>query len=311
MPAAVVFAAVAAVLCPRAVTFVDTATGAVAATVTLPGDGLGVFAAPDARVVVPLASEEATVVVDPSGKVERWRGRVFPLFFADFDRMHVVLPGALATLSYPERVPLARVPLPAVAGARRAACSADGRLVVVVPPGPAGSSVTLVAALEGGTATSVRLGGEATAIALAPGGEYTVAADGRGVIEVAVSGRDRPVGALDVGGEVRALALSADGRTVLVGTAGARGGEIVGVRIDVSAKRPLKERFRTPLAGGVTALAAGPEDLVAVAGGAVVVLSRDGRTVRRRVAVEGAADVAVLPTRARSAVPPWSDGRTP
>ncbi len=311
MPAAVALAAaIAAILAPGTVTFVDTGTGAVTGTARLPGDGLAVFAAPDDRAVVPLATEEATAVADPSGRVERWRGRVFPMFFADFDRMHVVLPGELATLSDPERVPLARVPLPGVAGARRAACSADGRLVAVVPPG-ASSSLTFVAALEGGTSSRIRLGGEATAVALAPAGAFAVVATGGGVIELAAAGRPHSLGALDVGGEVRALAFSADGRTILVGTAGARGGEIVGVRGEVGAKAPLRERFRTPVPGPVAAIAAGEDVVAAVAGDALVVLSGDGKKVRRTVALGAVSDVALLPSKPLSAVPPWSDGRTP
>jgi len=310
-PIVLAAAAVAAVLCPGAVAFVDTGTGTMTSTVSLPGDGLALFAAPDGRVVVPLASQEATAVVAASGTVERWRGRLFPMFFADFDRMHVVLPGELATLSYPERVPLVRIPLPFATGARRAACSADGRLVAVVPPGPEGASLTLVAALEGGTTTSVRLGGGATALAIAPAGEFAVVATGRGVVEVAGAGRPRAIGTLDVGGEVRVLGITADGRTVLVGTARAGGGEIVGVRVDLAAKAPLKERFRTALPGAVAALSADDDEVAAVAGDGVVVLSADGKKVRRKLAIDGASDVKLLPKRALTAVPEWSEGRTP
>ncbi len=312
MPAGIVLAAaVAAVLGPRAVTFVDAGTGTVAQAVALPGDGLGVFAAPDGRVVIPLAAEDATIVAAASGAIERWRGRVFPMFFADFDRMHVVLPGALATLSYPERVPFAQIPLPGVAGARRAACSKDGRLVAVVPPGPDGASLTLVSALEGGTATTVLLDGEATAVALEPAGEYAVAAAG-GAIEVALASRKHPLGSRALGSEVRALVFTADGRTVLAGTADGRGGgEVVGVQVDVSAKTPVKERFRTVMPGAVTAISAGDDAVVVLAGDTLVVLSPDGKRVRRKVAMAGMSGVALLPGEARSAVPGWTDARTP
>jgi len=308
---ALLAAAVAAVLCPHEVTFVEIETGGVMRSVRLPADGLALFAAPDGRVVVPLAAGDATAVVDASGKVERWQGRLFPMFFAEFDRMHVVLPGMLATLSYPERVMLVQIPLPGMAGARRAACTADGRLVAVVPPGPDGQTLTLVAALEGGSTTRVKLGGVASAVALAPEGGFAIVATGGGVIEVTGAGRGRPLGTLDLGGEVRALACTADGRGVLVGRADDRGGVLVGVRVDISSKEPLRERFRTPLPGRTAALAVADDEAVALAGDVLVVLSGDGKKVRRQLAITGAIDVALLPAQSRSAVPAWSDGKPP
>ena len=312
MPSSVVLAAaLAAVLCPRAVVFVDTGTGTVARAVDLAGDGLAVFAAPDGRVVVPLANEDGTAVVDASGSVERWQGRVFPLFFADFDRMHVVLPGLLATISYPERVSLAKIPLPGLGGARRAACSADGRVVVVVPSGREGDSLTFVAALEGGSSSRVRLGGDASAVALAPGGAFAVVATGGGVVELTGPGHAHSLGTIDLRGRVQAVICTTDGRDALAGLANGSGGEIVGLRVDASAKAPLRERFRTPLAAGVKAIAVSENEVAALAGDVLVLLSPDGRKVRRRLAVAGALDVALLASRPLSAVPPWSDGKSP
>jgi hypothetical protein len=304
-------AALAAVLCPHEVVFMDTGTGAVVRRVDLAADGLALFAAPDGRIVVPLATADGTAVVDASGKIERWQGRVFPLFFADFDRMHVVLPGALATISYPERVSLLQIPLPGLVGARRAACSADGRLVAVVPSGPEGNSVTFVAVLEGGSSSHVRLGGEASAIALAPRGDFAVVATGGGVVEVTGTGQAHSLGTVDLAGRVRSLACTADGRGALVGLESRKGGEIVGLRVDISAKEPLKERFRTPLSAGVKAFAVTGDEVVALAGDVLLVLSADGRKVRRKVTLTGAFGVALLPSRPRSAVPPWSDGKSP
>ena len=304
-------AALAAVLCPHEVVFVDTGTGAIVRRVDLAADGVAVFAAPDRRVVVPLATGDRTVVVEASGKVEHWQGRVFPMFFADFDRMHVVLPGALATLSYPERISLLQIPLPGVAGARRAACSADGRLVAVVPSGPEGNSLTFVAALEGGSASRVQLGGNASAVALAPGGTFAVVSTGGGVIEVTRAGQARSLGMVNLAGRVESLACTADGRGALVGLASDSGGEIVGLRVDLSAKKPLNERFRIPLSAEVRALAVSEDEVAALAGDVLVVLSADGRKVRRNVSLTGASDVALLPSRPRSAVPPWSDGKAP
>jgi len=283
----------------------------VARSARLPADGLAVFAAPDGRAVVPLSAEDATAVVDTSGKVESWPGRLFPLFFADFDRMHAVLPGALVTLSYPERVQIARLPLAGVPGARRAACSADGRLVAIVPAAPGVNALVLVAALEGGDTSRVELDGDATAVALHPEGAFALTATGGGVVEVAGEGRSRPLGMIDLGGEVRALAFTADGRGALAGCANGSAGAIVGIRVDPAAKSPLKERFRTPLPRGVVAVAAGEDEVVALTDDTLVVLSADGKRVRRRIAVAGGTDVALLPTRPRSAVPAWSDRKGP
>jgi hypothetical protein len=53
------------------------------------------------------------------------------------------------------------------------------------------------------------------------------------------------------------------------------------------------------------------DEVVALAGDVLLVLSADGRKVRRKVTLTGAFDVALLPSRPRSAVPPWSDGKSP
>ncbi|HUK14131.1 MAG TPA: hypothetical protein VLW17_12585, partial [Thermoanaerobaculaceae bacterium] len=169
-------AAVAAVLCPGQVAFVDLSAGEVVRRVAIPVDGAALFAAPDGRVVVPARDADATVVVAPAGRVERWKGRLFPLFFDQPDRLHTVLPGALATLSYPERLPLARIELPGVDGARRAATSSDGRLVAIVPAPPPAASLVLVAALEGSGGRALALGGDAVRLAVAPDGGFAIVA---------------------------------------------------------------------------------------------------------------------------------------
>jgi hypothetical protein len=304
-------AAVAAVLCPHQVVFVDTSKGAVTSTVELPGDGLAVFAAPDGRVVVPLADEESTSVVAASGKVEQWNGRVFPMFFADFDRMHVIMPETLATLSYPERVLLVRMPLAGVGGVRRAACSADGRLVAIVPSGSDDRVLVMVAALEGGALSRVRLSTDAHAAALAPDGAFAVVISTSGSVEVAAAGQPHSLGVLDLQGRASAVVATPDGRGVLVGLARGKGGEIVGLRVDPSAKRPIKERFRTIVRGAVLALAIGEDEVIATTNEGLVVLSRGGTKVRRELALVGAGEVALLPARPRSAVADWTDGTRP
>ena len=311
MGSALLVAGVAAVLCPHQVVFVDTATATVARTVELPGDGLALFAAPDGRVVVPLAGEDSTSVVGVSGRIEQWRGRVFPMFFADFDRMHTVMPEELVTLSYPERVPVVRLPLPGVLAARRSACSADGRLVAVVPSGSNQRSLVMVAALEGGTVSRVALTEEASEVALAPQGTFAITVSESGTVEVVGAGQPRPLGTLDLKGSGRAVVATPDGRGALVGLAQGRGGEIVGLKVDVSAKRPLKERSRTTLRSAPLALVVGEDEVVAATADGVVVLSRAGTSVRREIALTGARAVALLSARPRSAVPSWSDGPTP
>jgi hypothetical protein len=310
VPAAVLVAAVAAVLAPNRVVFVDTARGAVLRSVELPGEGLAIFAAPDGRVVVPLKGEDATAVVSANGKAEPWRGRVFPLFCADDDRMFVVFPNMLATLSYPERLPLLRIPLEGVQGIRRAACSRDGRLVALIPAVSGARMLLIVAAVEGGTARSVQLAGEATHVVLAENGVVAVAAGGP-ALEAAVLGDVRPRPVLTVGGEVRSLCLGASGRDVLVGLARGGAGEVVGIRVNPKARQPLKERFHTSLPAPVIAIAATDEEVAAISGDALVLLARGGRRIACQVDIRGATDLAVLPARPSSPLPAWSDAAKP
>jgi hypothetical protein len=308
---ALLVAAVAAVLCPHEVVFVDAEKGAIVRAVELPGEGLAVFAAPDARAVVPLAEEDSTVVVALSGKIEHWRGRVFPMFFADYDRMYAVLPDALATLSYPERILLTRTPLPGLGVVLRAACSADGRLVAIVPAGSSGHTLMIVAGLEGGAMNRIQLAGEARTLAVAPAGTFAVVASRSGDVEVATGNRPHSLGPLHLGGEATSVVATPDGKGVLVGLGREKGGEIVGVRVDLSAKPVLKERFRTFLPSPVVALAINEDEVIAATRDGLVVLSSGGKKARREIALAGAVDVAVLSSRPRTAVPPWSDNSTP
>ncbi len=306
MTAAVLVAAVAVVLAPQRVVFVDTTQGVVLRSVGLPGTGFAIFAAPDGRVIVPLQGEDATAVVAPTGRVEHWPGRVFPLFFADYDRMHVVLPGLLATLSYPERLPLERVPIEGLAGVRRAACSLDGRLAAVIPAVAGARALLLVAAQEGGTVHQVDLAGDATHVVVAPTGDFAVVASGD-TLAAAILGEPRTRAVLNVGGEVRSLCLLPNGREVIAGLATGATGEVVGVYVNPKAKQPLQEHFRTALGAPTIAVATSDEDVAAISGDALVVLIRGGRRIGKQVAVPGAQDLAVLPEKARSTVPTWSD----
>jgi hypothetical protein len=306
----VLLAAVAAVLAPEKVVFVNTADGAVVQTAALPGRGIAIFAAPDRRVVVPLRDEDATAVVSPSGSVERWAGRVFPLFSSEYDRMDVILPGVLVTLSYPERLPLIRVPLEGVPGAVRAACSEDGRVVALIPSDSGGRTLVVVAAMEGGTAETVRLARQATTVVMADDSGVAVTASGD-ALEAAALGEMQARPALRVGGDVRSLCRLPPGGVVLAGLELGRTGAVVGIRVDPKARQPLRELFRTPLPAPVVALAALDEDIVAVSGDEVAVLARKGRRVARTCAVPGAYDVTLLPRTAQSTVPRWGDAALP
>jgi hypothetical protein len=309
--AAVLVAAVAAVLAPDRVFFVDTVKGAVLRSVALPGEGLAIFAAPDGRALVPLRDEDATAAVSPAGQVERWPGRVFPLFFVQDDRMYVVLPGFLATLSYPERLPLERVRLDGLPGARRAACSHDGEMVAIIPAVPGSRVLLLIEVLGMEKIMPVGLAHEATQVALAPNGKFAVAA-GRESLEAAIVGEPIARPALETGGEVQALCLLPNGRDVVAGLARGGAGEVLVVRADPGAKtKVLWEHSRVELPAPVTAAAAAGEEVVVVSGEQVVILAHGGRKIARQLSVPGARDLAVLPEKPSSAVPTWGDALKP
>jgi hypothetical protein len=309
--AAVLVAAVAAVLTPDRVVFVDTVKGAAVRSVELPGEGVAVFAAPDGRALVPLRGEDATAVVSPAGLVERWPGRLFPLFFSQDDRMYVVLQGALATLSYPERLPLERVRLDGLPGAWRGACSWDGETVAIIPAIPGGRVLLLAEVLGVERVLQVGLAGEATHVVLAPTGAFAVTAAAES-LEVAVAGEPIARPALATGGVVRALCLLPNGWDVVVGLERDGAGAVLVVRADPGSKKtPLKERSRVPLPAPVIAVAAAGEEIAAISGDQVVMLARGGHKIARQFSLPGAWDIAVLPEKFRSTVPTWGDAVKP
>jgi hypothetical protein len=226
--------------------------------------------------------------------------------------MYVVLPELLATLSYPERVPIARIPLAGVAGARRAACSADGRLVAVIPAEPGGRALVLVPALERGAPVRVELGGEPSLVTLAADGAFAVVVSGGGSLELIASGGEhRARDGLALGGAARCVCPGVEGRGILVGLAGRGGGELVGVRVQPGAAEPLRVTFRTALAAPVNAIGTAAGEIIALAGEDLMVLTRTGRHPRRVIAVPGATGLAVVPAQPQSTVPAWSDAAAP
>ncbi|MFI5164993.1 MAG: hypothetical protein ACHQQS_00065 [Thermoanaerobaculales bacterium] len=299
-------AAVAAVLCPGQVVLVDVPTARVIGRIALPGKGVALFAAPDGRLLVPLEDADATLVLQRTGVVERWRGRLFPLFFDQPDHMHVLLPDLLLTLSYPERLPLTRIPIAGLGAAQRAAVTRDGRVVAIVPAASGAASLVIAVATEGGSAARVALGGDARLLALAEDGALAVVVTGQGQLEIAVAGENRSLGKRSLAGTVTALAMTGR-RELVVGVAGGGGDALVGMKVDPRARLPLKPRFRTPLPAAPTAFAVTQDEVLAIAADQLIILVKRGRRVRQALPASGAFDVVLLPERPASSVPAWSD----
>ena len=300
-------ALVAAVLGDGELVFVDTAGPRTVRTVALPGRGLAVFAAPDGRWLVPLEDGDETVVVTASGAIERWKGRLFPLFFDEPDRLHTVMPGLVATLSYPERVLIGRTPVAALVGVRRSAASRDGRVVAAIVPEPAPGS--LVVAAAGGLRTSsvLPLQGEASSVAVAPVGQWAAVGLAAGGVGVVAFGAEAFGGTVTVAGPVHDVVATDDGALVLAGIRTGAGGALVGLRVDPAKKHPVVEKFATATERPVRALATAGEEVVAVAGDLVLVFGRHGRQPRGRLEIAGARSAAYGFDKARSVVPQWSE----
>lgn len=308
MHVAALLTAVAAVLCENSVCFVDTDAGVIIGQHALPGAGATLFAAPDGRVLVPLRDQEATIVAAVGGKGERWAGRLFPLFFDEYDRMYLVFAEELAVVSYPERVPLFRRPLGTAAGGWRAACSADGRLVAVVPADDR-QRLLLLVPHDARLAATVVLPAPVVDLAVAPDGSWLAVGQTGGRVSVASAGggAGAPVA---LPGEIRGLALSRDARTLVVVVAEGAAGKLVGLRVRGPGK-PLKVSFASPLDEAPLAVALADRDAVVVAPSAVTILPALGRKAPRRLAIPGGRAVAVLPAQVASVVPDWGDEREP
>jgi hypothetical protein len=299
-------AVVAAVLCPHEVVLVDVGAARIVERIMLPGEGAAIFAGPDGRVLVPLTESDATAVLRASGPVESWRGRLFPLFFDEPDRMHVLMPGRLVTLSYPERLPLIRVPITGVRAFRRAVVSRDGRLVIIAPEDSDPACLLVVAATEGGTVRRVALAGAARALALARSGQFVVAVTGPGRLEVAEPGADRAWVAATLEGTITAVACT-ERDDMLVAVAGSDDASLVGMKVDLRGRSPWRERFRTPTPGPISELVTRGEEVVGVAPGRLLTFTKRGRKPGPTVAIPGASGVALLPEQPTTTVPAWSD----
>ncbi len=304
-------AATVAVLLPGQVAFVTTDPVAVTATAPLPAPAVALFAAPDGAVLAPLAGRDATAVVASGRAPSEWRGRTFPLFFDEIDRMYVVLPGGLMLLSYPERLVLRRNEVPGFDGAYRAACSADGRVVAVVDA-KARRELTVLA--PGGDLRSwpAALSAPAEDVAVEPRGGWVLAGLQSGALELVPVGAAAPHYETAVGGgAVVSVAVAADGReaAAVVQGDGSAPGRLVTVRVKPGSRMPLKVRTDVALPAPGRAVAFAGDRIVVATSQGVVVYSRRGKKLEGALDVGSASALAVLPDRPRSVVPDWSDGQ--
>lgn len=299
--------AVAAVLCGNQVAVVQAEPPTVVRRTQLPESGIALFAAPDGRLVVPLNSLDATAIVTAEGSARTWEGRLFPLFFDEIDRMLAVFPGQLVTLSYPDRVVIERVPLQGIDGVWRAACSRDGRLAAIVPARDR-TKMVLTATRRGGLEATAQLAAAAEVVTAAPDAGFAVAGLADGNLQLVVPGGPTWLGPAGSAGKVTSLAITADGRDLLVSLAGKGAGAFVSHRIDPGKEEPLRLRRVTRLAAPVLGLAFAADDsLFVLTPEGVSVYTRRGRRFEGSVSLEGGTEIVALPGVARSAMPEWSE----
>ncbi|HPC84607.1 MAG TPA: hypothetical protein P5234_14930 [Thermoanaerobaculaceae bacterium] len=292
------------ILGPGDLSYVDTVSGATR-TMPLPGFGAAVFVAPDGRAIVPSVSEDATWVLAEGREVERWSGRLMPMFFDEPDRLWALLPGELVLLSYPERLPLRRQGAKGLADVRAAGVSRDGRLVAAVTGG--GEAELWLVVGDTQTVRRVPLPGPASSVAVAAEAELVAAGlETGGVVLVApeLPGLPRRI---ETPGAVVALGFDGDRKTLLVGCRTGTGGVVVGVRPELRPDRPAKELFRIPLKLPPSQLAVVGKQVLVLCGDRLLVLGRGGRTLERELEAPGARGMAVLPAEVRSVLPAWSD----
>lgn len=299
-------AATVVILGPSDLSFVDTTSGATRTT-PLPGPAAGVFVAPDGRVVVPAAEEEATWVVAEGRALERWPGRLMPLFFDEPDRLWALLPGELALLSYPERLPLRRQRVEGLTAVRLAASSRDGRLVAAMGVEEGEATLWLLVPEDTQPVRRVPLPGPAAALAVAAEAELVaVGFEAGGVMLVAPGLPNLPV-RVDTPGGVAALAFDSAGKALLVGCRTAAGGVVVGVRAVLRPDKPAKELFRLGMRCPPSELLVAGRQVLARCGDRVLVLGKGGRVLERELEAPGAVRMALVPAETKSILPAWSD----
>lgn len=306
---ALVVGAVVAVLTGADVLQCDTSPARVVRSVRLPAVGAAIFAAPDGRLLVPLAGEDATLVVDAAGVPGRWAGRLFPLFFDEADRLHAVMPDAVVTLSYPDRLPLLRTRLPAGFAPWRAAVSRDGRLVAVL----AADRRELVVVVSGGEVPPARVGLPrlSSAVAVGPNAEWVLVGLESGEVMLVDAVGTVAATSLALGAAPVALAAGASGRDALAVTRGTTGSAVVSIRIKPASASPLKEVARVAVPGAAITVAAAGTDAVVLTDAGLAFFAGARLSPRGRLAIAGARDLAVVPAVPVSLMPRWDDAASP
>ncbi len=294
MGAAIAMAAVAAVLGSSEVVLVRVEQRVVIARVALPEPGAAIFAAPDGAAIVPLAHRDATAVVRVDGRARVEPGRIFPLFFDEFDRMFVVMPEQLALLAYPQRVAISQVPLPGIEGVHHASVTSNGLAVALVGMRPEGTGVWVVA--TGGEARLVPIATSCVAhrVALAPNGEWLAVACAKGRLVVAGIGGQGAL-TLSLGGDIAAVAADEGGRDLLVAVASAgEQGFLIRFRVRPGALPAVKERSRTPLSRSPRALATSRGTVLVLDEQALAIWERGGRRRAGEIPAAGGSALVVL-----------------
>jgi hypothetical protein len=303
--APLVLAATVAALTPSEVVFLDTATLTPVARAALPCPGLGLFAAPDGRMLVPLGCEDVTLALAGAVDQERWRGRVFPLFFSEWDRMYVVLRHAVASWSYPDRAALGSVALSSLEGTRRAACSRDGRVVAVVPDDPL-SQVLVVTVMGDHSISSAPLGAPATAMVVAPEGAFVVVGQSNGFLTFVPVGGG-PQAEKQIADKVLALCWSPDDRDLLASVETQTGPALLTLRVTADRAMPVRERHRTVLPAAALDIVPADTAIAAATAKGVLLIAKAGRGTVRLFPLPGVSRVAVPPVKTRSALPSWQE----
>lgn len=294
MSGALLLSAVVAVLGPGEVVLVGVESASVRARVPLPEPGAAVFAAPDGAVLVPLTRSDATAVVRVDGRVKVEQGRLFPLFFDEFDRMFVVMPEQLALLAYPQRVTIREIALPGVAAIRHAAVTANGLAVALVGAAPQSPGAWVVVAGGEGRLLPVAVPCLAERVALAPNGEWLAVGCAGGQLALAgIGGAGTQV--MAVGGEIAAMAVDESGRELLLAVAQGDGrGALVRLRIRPGASPPAKERWRQPLPRPPRALAISGATVLVLDERGLAVWARGGRRLAGEAAIPEGIGLALL-----------------
>jgi len=306
-----VLAAVAAVLGSREVVMVQVAPLAVVSRAALPAEGIAIFAAPDGRLVVPLAGLDATAIVQPDGTLRQWPGRLFPLFFDEVDRMYALVPGLITTLAYPERVEIERAPVDGLGGVWRAACSRDGRLVAIIPAAGERRELIFAEPRPGGAVVRAGLTGTGEFVVVAPDAAWAIVATAEGGLELVAPTGPAWHGRVAAAGELSALSLSEGGDDLLVGMKHADGGLLVGFRVEPGKPEPLRRKFSTPIDQPPVGVATAGADVLVTTSSGVVWLVRGGRKLGGSLALAGARGLAIVPDVPRSVAPAWSDTKAP